>query len=123
RVTLAASPAAAGPPSGCARSELRRIRKRSEELRPVAHRAAERGRGALAEAADRSLLHCHEPLLELPAGHGRAVVLELVQDVLEAARADAAGRTLLARLLGEEAHRLADEPQHRVRRGKDLHAR
>ena len=42
-------------------------------------------------------------------------------DVMQRAVADPARRALLARLLGEEAHRLGEQAQRRVRRGEHLH--
>ena len=75
----------------------------------------------LAEPADRGLLHRQQPLVHLLARHRRAVVLELLREVVERAVADPARRALLARLLGEEAHRLREQAKWRVRHGEDLH--
>ena len=75
----------------------------------------------LAEPADRRLLHREKPLVHLLARHRRAVVLELLREVVERAVADPARRALLARLLGEEAHRLREQAKWRVRHGEDLH--
>ena len=97
--------------------------ERGEKLRPVLHRVPDRERRGLAEAADRGLLHREQPLVHLLAGHGRAAVLELLAEMVQGAVSDPAGRALLARLLGEEAHRLGEEPERRVALREDLDRR
>jgi hypothetical protein len=47
-------------------------------------------------------------------------VLELLTDVVEGTVADPAGGALLARLLGEEPHRLAEQAQRRIGGRKHL---
>ena len=67
-------------------------------------------------------LHCVEPLLDLrPASPPRP--FELLAEVVQRAVADPAGRALLARLLGEEAHRLGEQAQRRVARREHLEPR
>src|SRR5574340_426657 len=92
-----------------------------EELRPDAHRVSHRHRRRLPEPADGRLLHRLEPLVHLLPRHRGMPVLELPAEVVERAVPDPARRALLARLLGEEAHRLAQEAERRVRRREDLH--
>ena len=82
-------------------------RPRSEELGPVLNGVPDRDRRGLAEPADRGHRHRLEPFVDLAARHRRAAVLELLGDVVEGAVADPARSALLARLLGEEPHRLA----------------
>ena len=77
----------------------------------------------MTEAADRGLGHRLEPLVHLLARHRRAAVLELLGHVVQRSVADPAGRALLARLLGEEAHRLSEQAEHRIARREDLHRR
>ena len=86
---------------------------------PVAADRAYRDRRSLAEPADRRLLERLEPGLQLLARERGAAGGEVV----EPARADPARRALLARLLGEEPHRLGEQLERRVRGREDLHRR
>ena len=94
--------------------------ERREQLGPPAHGVPHRDRRRLAEPADRRLLHRQQPLVDLLPRHRRAAVLELLAEVVERAVPDPARGALLARLLGEEAHRLAEQAERRVRRREHL---
>src|SRR5206468_10530254 len=64
-------------------------------------------------------LSLHDALPISPRHHG-FTVLELLEQMVERAVADPARRALLARLLGEEAHRLREQPQDRIATREDL---
>ena len=64
--------------------------------------------------------HRLEPLVDLVPRHRRAPVLELLGDVVERPVADPARSALLARLLGEEAHRLREQAERGVGAREDL---
>src|SRR4051812_6057211 len=96
------------------------LTQRFEEIRPVAERISHREGRPLPKPADRGCRHRVEPLLRPLACHRRPAALELLDEMMHAAVSDPARRALLARLLGEEPHRLGEEPERRVRRREDL---
>ena len=107
------------PDRSWSRSALSGRRLEGAQLRPVAQRAPDRDRRRLAKAADRGQRHRLQPFLALL----RANTAHRRRPKVERAVADPARGALLARLLGEEAHRLGEQAERGVGAGEDLDSR